>query len=58
MQTGGGVAPNVHIGTDGILYSTVTAYMTKEEVNEQLAIKDKIIEALEARLTKLEARIK
>ena len=32
--------------------------MTKEEITEQLAIKDKLIEKLEARLTKLEARIK
>ena len=52
VSTGG--TPNVHIGTDGTFYrSTATTY-TAEEMDKKL----EIIEKLEARLTKLEARIK
>ena len=52
-----GGAPNVHIAASGALYRGSTAY-TAEEVDKKLAVKDKLIEKLEARLTKLEARIK
>ena len=58
IQNGGGVAPNVFVGADGTLYSTVTTYSTEEEVDKKLAIKDKLIEKLSARLDKLEKRIK
>ena len=58
MQNGGGVAPNVHIGADGVLYSTVTTYVTEEEVDKKLAIKDKLNEKLSARLDSLEKKVK
>ena len=50
--------PNVVIGSDGQMFKSTTAMYSAEEVDKRLAIKDKIIEALEARLTKLEKRIK
>ena len=52
-------APNVYWNIEnGAFYrSTYTTYST-QEVDEKLAIKDKLIEKLEARLTKLEKRIK
>ena len=51
--------PNLYWNIEnGALYrSTYTTYST-QEVDEKLSAKDKIIEALEARLTKLEARNK
>ena len=53
-----GTGTNVVCNADGTLQRSSVTYMSKEEVTEQLAIQDKIIEALEARLTKLEARNK
>ena len=58
IQSAGGVAPNVYVDPYGRLYSTVTAYMTEEEVDKKLAIKDKLIEKLSARLDELEKRVK
>ena len=53
---------NVYANSSGQLHiSTATTYTAEETetaIDKKLAIKDKIIEALEARLTKLEARIK
>ena len=56
IQSAGGVAPNVYVDTDGRLYSTATTYVTEEEVDKKLAIKDKLIEKLSARLDELEKR--
>jgi len=50
--------PNMHYSAGGYLYKSTAAFYSTEEVDEKLATKDKIIEALEARLTKLEKRIK
>jgi hypothetical protein len=58
IQSAGGVAPNVYVDADGRFYSAVTAYVTAEEVDKKLAIKDKLIEKLSARLDKLEKRMK
>ena len=53
-----GGAANVHIAASGALYRATTFYMTEEEVDKKLAIKDKLIEKLSERLDKLEARMK
>ena len=50
--------PNIFIASGGRLYKSTATTYTAEEVDTKLAVKDKIIEKLEARLTKLEARIK
>ena len=49
---------NIYMSADGKLHRSTTATYSAEEVDKKLAIKDKIIEKLEARLTKLEARNK
>jgi hypothetical protein len=49
---------NVYMNESGALYLSTASTYTVEEVDKKLAIKDNIIEKLEARLTKLEARIK
>jgi len=48
---------HVNSSTGRFFRSTAVMY-SAEEVDKKLAIKDKIIEQLEARLTKLEKRIK
>jgi hypothetical protein len=54
--------PNFHIGASGYVYrSTTTMYSAEETetaIDKKLAIKDKLIEKLSARLDKLEKRIK
>ena len=49
--------PNMHIAEGRVFKSTTTTY-SAEEVDKKLAIKDKLIEKLSARLDKLEKRIK
>ena len=49
---------NLHISESGQLYKSTVSMYSAEEVDKKLAVKDKIIEKLEARLTKLEARNK
>ena len=46
--------PNLYAGDDGVLFRLTTTYYSAEEMDKKL----EIIEKLEARLTKLEARIK
>jgi len=55
--TSTGIA-NCVLGGDGTVYRTTNVSYSTQDVDKMLATKDKIIEALEARLTKLEARIK
>ena len=52
--------PNVHMGGDGKIYKTTESARTytTEEVDNKLAIKDKLIEKLSARLDALEKRVK
>ena len=49
---------NVHCDNVGNLYYSDTAYYSTEEVDKKLAIKDKLIEKLSARLDELEKRVK
>jgi hypothetical protein len=56
-QEGAGV-PNVAIGTDGQMFKSTATTYTTEEVDKKLAIKDKLIEKLSARLDELEKRVK
>lgn len=58
-QTSGSALPNMYInpGTGELIKTTATMY-SAEEVDGLINAKDKIIEKLEARLTKLEARNK
>ncbi len=53
-------APNMYIDDDGSIFKSgfVTNYITEEEVDKKLAIKDKLIEKLSARLDELEKRVK
>ena len=51
-------APNLTMGSDGNIQRSTTLTYSTQEVDEKLAIKDKLIEKLSARLTKLEKRIK
>ena len=53
-------APNMYIDDDGLIFKSgaVTTYMAKEEIMEQLAIKDKLIEKLSERLDSLELKFK
>ena len=57
-----GNSPNIYMSSDGMLHRSTSAFYSAEEVelaiDKKVAVKDKIIEKLEARLTKLEARIK
>jgi hypothetical protein len=50
--------PNVYVDGGGDLYKSTTATYSAEEVDARLAIKDKLIEKLSARLDELEKRIK
>ena len=54
----GASAPNVVIGPDGQMFKSTTAFYSTEEVDKKLAIKDKLIEKLSARLDELEKRVK
>ena len=49
---------NIYMSSDGKLHRSTTATYSTEEVDKKLAIKDKLIEKLSARLDKLEKRIK
>ena len=49
---------NLHISASGQLYKSTTAMYSAEEVDKKLAVKDKLIEKLSARLDKLEKRLK
>ena len=53
-----GTGTNVIVNSAGTLLRSSVTYMSKEEVTEQLAIKDTLIEKLSARLDKLEKRMK
>jgi hypothetical protein len=50
--------PNVYVDGGGDLYKSTTATYSAEEVDKKLAIKDKLIEKLSARLDELEKRVK
>ena len=50
--------PNVYVDGGGDLYKSTTATYSAEEVDKKLAIKDKLIEKLSARLDKLEKKVK
>ena len=50
--------PNVYVDGGGDLYKSTTATYSAEEVDKKLAIKDKLIEKLSARLDKLEKKLK
>ena len=56
VSTGG--APNVHIASDGTFYRSTATFYSTEEVDKKLAIKDKLIEKLSARLDSLELKFK
>ena len=51
-------APNVHMTAGGSIIKSTTATYSAEEVDARLAIKDKLIEKLSARLDKLEKKVK
>ena len=48
----------VLVGDDGRLFKSTTTFYSTEEVDKKLAIKDKLIEKLSARLDKLEKKVK
>jgi hypothetical protein len=50
--------PNIYMSSDGKLHRSTSAFYSTEEVDKKLAIKDKLIEKLSARLDKLEKRVK
>jgi hypothetical protein len=52
-----GETPNVCVGNDGKLFRSLTTTYSAEEVDKKLAIKDKLIEKLSARLDELEKRV-
>jgi len=54
----GAATPNVVIGPDGQMFKSTTATYSAEEVDKKLAIKDKLIEKLSARLDELEKKVK
>ena len=49
---------NVYVNDSGVLYKSTATTYSAEEVDKKLAIKDKLIEKLSARLDKLEKRLK
>jgi hypothetical protein len=49
---------NTHISEEGVIFKTTTTYYSTEEVDKKLAIKDKLIEKLSARLDELEKKVK
>ena len=52
------VSANLHIASNGVIYRATATTYTAEEVDQKLAIKDKLIEKLSARLDALEKRVK
>jgi hypothetical protein len=52
------VAPNVCVDGSGVLRRSTVATYSAEEVDKKLAIKDKLIEKLSARLDELEKKVK
>jgi hypothetical protein len=50
--------PNIYMSSDGKLHRSTSAFYSTEEVDKKLAIKDKLIEKLSARLDKLEKKVK
>ena len=50
--------PNVYVDGKGQLYKSTSAFYSAEEVDKKLAIKDKLIEKLSARLDELEKKVK
>ena len=58
-STSGSASPNVYVDSaTGELIKTTTTFYSTEEVDKKLAIKDKLIEKLSARLDELEKRVK
>ena len=49
--------PNLYAGSDGVIHTLSTRYYNTEEVDKKLAIKDKLIEKLSARLDELDKRV-
>jgi hypothetical protein len=49
---------NVYISNGGFIYKSTATTYSAEEVDQKLAVKDKLIEKLSARLDKLEKRVK
>ena len=49
---------NMYINADGLICKTNATTYTTEEVDKKLAIKDKLIEKLSARLDELEKKVK
>ena len=56
--SGSEYVPNMHITDSGYIRKTTATTYSAEEVDKKLAIKDKIIEKLSARLDALEKRVK
>jgi len=54
----GPATPNTVIGPDGQMFKSTTAMYTADDVDKRLAIKDKLIEKLSARLDELEKKVK
>ena len=50
--------PNMYMGNNGILYRLNTTFYSAEEVDKMLAIKDKLIEKMSARVDELEKKVK
>jgi len=49
---------NAVIGTDGTVYRTTNVAYSTQDVDKMLAIKDKLIEKMSARLDELEKKVK
>ena len=50
--------PNLYVNSIGMLKKTSASLYSAEEVDKKLAVKDKLIEKLSARLDELEKRVK
>ena len=58
-STSASASPNIFVNPDtGELIKTTTTYYSTQEVDKMLAIKDKLIEKMSARLDELEKRLK
>ena len=58
MQTSTGVTPNLHIDANGVITNVTDAFYLAKEVDGLISAKDKVIDALSARLDSLELKFK
>ena len=58
MQTTTGVTPNLHIDANGVITNVTDAFYLAKEVDGLISAKDKVIDALSARLDSLELKFK